>query len=129
MSRQRDFSPTVVVIDRDGQRYDVSEAWLTKHATTLDLYPVDVDAHGRSIIRVPETIDWSTHVRLKGDVGRYIRMALLPDGSPTPVERAPVDDFKAAAQRLADTKGPSAKKAIAAAVNLVVSTGVLPYSD
>jgi hypothetical protein len=125
----RDFSPSVAVIDCDGKRTDVSEAWLSRHTTVLEQYPVSVGEDGRSLVRVDD-LDWAALVRGKGDVGKYTRPALLPYRQRTAeVGRAPVEEFRDCARRQKAELMGGRKRAVDAAVSLVSATGVVPYAD
>jgi CRISPR-associated endonuclease/helicase Cas3 len=126
----RDFSPTVTVIGVDGQRFDVSEAWIFRHTTLLDQFPRTVDETGRTLLHVDEDLAWSDVLRQSGPPSVYTRNAMLPyRQSLVPLGRAPVEEFARAVGGLKVDLGGAKLRAAKTAVRLVEATGVIPYVD
>jgi len=127
----RDFSPTVTVIGADGRRFEVSEAWLTKHTVILDEFPVDVTEEGTSIVRIDGEIQWNEFLREEKSWRNYRRPALLPYQNrtvPLP-SRGAVEEYARAIERLKGSLATHEKRAAEQALALVRATGILPYAD
>lgn len=126
----RDFSPTVTVIGIDGQSFDVPEAWIFRHTTLLDQFPLTVDADGRTLLRVDEELAWNNVLRKGGPPSVYTRNAMLPyRRALVPLGRAPIEEFVLKARKLKSDPGGSKWKAAETAVRLVSATGIIPYVD
>jgi hypothetical protein len=125
----RDFSPTVTVIGVDGQRFDVPEAWIFRHTTLFDQFPLTVDTDGRTVLRVDEELAWNEVLRQSGPPGVYKRRAKLPNGSDTLLGRAPVEEYVHATGTLKVDFSGAKLKAAQKAARLVSATGIIPYVD
>jgi CRISPR-associated endonuclease/helicase Cas3 len=127
----RDFSPTVTVIGADGRRFEVSEAWLTKHTFILDDFPVDVTEEGTSIVRIDSEIQWNEFLREEGSWRDYRRPAALPYQNRTiPLSsRGAVEEYASAIERLKGGLATNGRRAAERALALVRATGILPYAD
>ena len=127
----RDFSPTVTVIGADGRRFEVSEAWLTRHTFILDDFPVDVTEEGTSIVRIDSEIQWNEFLREEGSWRDYRRPAALPYQSMTvPLSsRGAVEEYASAIERLRGCLATNGRRAAERALALVRATGILPYAD
>jgi len=127
----RDFSPTVTVIGADGRRFEVSEAWLTKHTVILDEFPVDVTEEGTSIVRIDGEIQWNEFLREEKSWRDYRRPAALPYQNrtvPLP-SRGAVEEYARAIERLKGSLATHEKRVAEQALALVRATGILPYAD
>jgi len=127
----RDFSPTVTVIGADGRRFEVSEAWLTKHTVILDEFPVDVTEEGTSIVRIDGEIQWNEFLREEKSWRDYRRPAALPYQNrtvPLP-SRGAVEEYARAIERLKGSLATHEKRVADQALALVRATGILPYAD
>lgn len=126
----RDFSPTVGVIGIDGQRFDVSEAWLTLHTTLLDQFPATVDTDGRSMLLVDDGHSWNEFLRAGGSRPLYQRTAMLPYHKKSVLlGRAPVEEFVRAVGCLGGDLSSDRMCAAQTAARLVSATGIVPYVD
>jgi CRISPR-associated endonuclease/helicase Cas3 len=127
----RDFSPTVTVIGADGRRFEVSEAWLTKHTFILDDFPVDVTEEGTSIVRIDSEIQWNEFLREEGSWRDYRRPAALPYQNMTvPLSsRGAVEEYASAIDRLKGGLATNGRRAAERALALIRATGILPYAD
>jgi hypothetical protein len=127
----RDFSPTVTVIGADGRRYEVSEAWLTRHTVILDEFPVDVTEEGTSIVRIDAELQWSEFLRGERSWRDYRRPAVLPyQGTTVPLSgRGAIEEYGRAVERLKATLATREKRVADRALSLIRATGILPYAD
>jgi hypothetical protein len=127
----RDFSPTVTVIGADGRRFEVSEAWLSKHTIILDEFSVDVTEEGTSIVRIDAELQWSEFLRDERSWRDYRRPALLPyQGTTIPLAgRGDIEQYGHAIERLKATLATREKRVADRALSLVRATGILPYAD
>jgi CRISPR-associated endonuclease/helicase Cas3 len=124
----RNFSPAVTVIGIDGQQYEASADWIVRHTTICDQFPPTVDNNGRSVIRIDEERAWHEFMRPEGPPAAYRREAMLPYRQAlTPLGRAPIEEYVAAASRCSSGLSSSKRKAAQTAARLVSATGIIPY--